>query len=65
LYANRGGGAKLLDQLAVTGDILLGSLLQTTIRNHAKNCAKTRERRRRLTPPASTPCLAHNLDLPA
>jgi hypothetical protein len=31
---------KLLDRLPVTGDILRGSLLQRTIRNHAKSCAK-------------------------
>src|ERR1700680_871341 len=32
--------AQLLDRLPVTGDILRGSLLQRTIRNHAKSCAK-------------------------
>jgi hypothetical protein len=32
--------AKLLDRLPVTGDILRGSLLTRTIRNHAKSCAK-------------------------
>ena len=31
---------KLLDRLPVTGDILRGSLLTRTIRNHAKGCAK-------------------------
>ena len=31
---------KLLDRLPVTGDILRGSLLMRTIRNHAKGCAK-------------------------
>jgi hypothetical protein len=31
---------KLLDRLPVTGDILRGSLLSRTIRNHAKSCAK-------------------------
>jgi len=31
---------KLLDRLPVTGDILRGSLLTRTIRNHAKSCAK-------------------------
>jgi hypothetical protein len=31
---------RLLDRLPVTGDILRGSLLQRTIRNHAKSCAK-------------------------
>ncbi len=31
---------KLLDRLPVTGEILRGSLLQRTIRNHAKGCAK-------------------------
>jgi hypothetical protein len=30
----------LLDRLPVTGDILRGSLLTRTIRNHAKGCAK-------------------------
>ncbi len=29
-----------LDRLPVTGEILRGSLLQRTIRNHAKGCAK-------------------------
>jgi hypothetical protein len=32
--------SKLLDRLPVTGDILRGSLLTRTIRNHAKSCAK-------------------------
>ena len=32
--------SKLLDRLPVTGDILRGSLLTRTIRNHAKGCAK-------------------------
>src|SRR6202049_4337339 len=32
--------AQLLDRLPVTGDILRGSLLQRTIRNHARSCAK-------------------------
>ena len=32
--------AKLVDRLPVTGDILRGSLLTRTIRNHAKGCAK-------------------------
>ena len=32
--------AKLLDRLPVTGDILRGSLLTRTIRNHARSCAK-------------------------
>jgi len=31
--------AKLVDRLPVTGDILRGSLLHRTIRNHAKSCA--------------------------
>jgi hypothetical protein len=31
---------RLVDRLPVTGDILRGSLLQRTIRNHAKSCAK-------------------------
>ena len=31
---------KLFDRLPVTGDILRGSLLTRTIRNHAKSCAK-------------------------
>jgi hypothetical protein len=31
---------KLLDRLPVTGEILRGSLLQRTIRNHANGCAK-------------------------
>jgi len=31
---------KQLDRLPVTGDILRGSLLTRTIRNHAKGCAK-------------------------
>ena len=31
---------KLLDRLPVTGDILRGSLLQRTIRNHSRSCAK-------------------------
>jgi len=31
---------KLLDRLPVTAEILRGSLLQRTIRNHAKSCAK-------------------------
>lgn len=31
---------RLLDRLPVTGDILRGSLLTRTIRNHAKGCAK-------------------------
>ena len=31
---------KLLNRLPVTGDILRGSLLTRTIRNHAKGCAK-------------------------
>ena len=30
----------MLDRLPVTGDILRGSLLTRTIRNHAKGCAK-------------------------
>jgi len=37
---------KLLDRLPVTGEILRGSLLERTIRNHASGCAKMRERRR-------------------
>ena len=32
--------AKLVDRLPVTGDILRGSLLMRTIRNHAEGCAK-------------------------
>jgi len=32
--------AKLVARLPVTGDILRGSLLMRTIRNHAKGCAK-------------------------
>ena len=31
---------KLLDRLAVTGEILRGSLLERTIRNHRSGCAK-------------------------
>src|SRR5258708_13116454 len=31
---------KLLDRLPVTGEILRGSLLERTIRNHASRCAK-------------------------
>lgn len=31
---------KLLDRLPVTGEILRGSLLKRTIRNHASGCAK-------------------------
>ena len=31
---------KLLDRLPVTGEMLRGSLLQRTIRNHARGCAK-------------------------
>jgi hypothetical protein len=31
---------KLLDRLAVTGEILRGSLLERTIRNHKSGCAK-------------------------
>ena len=31
---------KLLDRLPVTGEVLRGSLLQRTIRNHARGCAK-------------------------
>jgi hypothetical protein len=31
---------RLLDRLPVTGDILRGSLLMRTIRNHAEGCAK-------------------------
>jgi len=31
---------KLFDRLPMTGDILRGSLLTRTIRNHAKSCAK-------------------------
>src|SRR6195256_1022980 len=31
---------KLLDRLPVTAEILRGSLLQRTIRNHARSCAK-------------------------
>jgi hypothetical protein len=31
---------KLLDRLPVTGEILRGSLLQRTIRNHATGCAR-------------------------
>jgi hypothetical protein len=31
---------KLLDRIPVTGEILRGSLLQRTIRNHRKSCAK-------------------------
>jgi hypothetical protein len=31
---------KLLGDLPVTGEILRGSLLKRTIRNHAKSCAK-------------------------
>jgi hypothetical protein len=31
---------KLLDRLPVTGEILRGSLLERTIRNHARGCAK-------------------------
>jgi hypothetical protein len=31
---------KLLGRLPVTGEILRGSLLQRTIRNHARGCAK-------------------------
>ncbi len=32
--------AKLVERLPVTGDILRGSLLMRTIRNHATGCAK-------------------------
>jgi hypothetical protein len=32
--------AKLIERLPVTGDILRGSLLMRTIRNHAEGCAK-------------------------
>ena len=32
--------AKLLDRLPITPDILRGSLLMRTIRNHASGCAK-------------------------
>jgi len=32
--------ARLLDRLPLTGDILRGSLLMRTIRNHASGCAK-------------------------
>jgi hypothetical protein len=32
--------AGLVDRLPVTGDILRGSLLRRTIRNHAKSCAR-------------------------
>ena len=31
---------KLLERLPVTGEILRGSLLERTIRNHARGCAK-------------------------
>jgi len=31
---------KLLDRLAVTGELLRGSLLERTIRNHKSGCAK-------------------------
>ena len=31
---------KLLAALPVTGEILRGSLLERTVRNHARNCAK-------------------------
>ncbi len=31
---------KLLDRLPMTGEVLRGSLLQRTIRNHAGGCAK-------------------------
>ena len=31
---------KLLDRLPVTGEIVRGSLLERTIRNHASGCAK-------------------------
>jgi uncharacterized protein DUF6788 len=31
---------KLLARLPVTGELLRGSLLKRTIRNHARNCAK-------------------------
>lgn len=31
---------RLLDNLPVTGEVLRGSLLQRTIRNHAHGCAK-------------------------
>jgi hypothetical protein len=31
---------KLLARLPITGDMLRGSLLERTIRNHARNCAK-------------------------
>ena len=33
-------GQKLLDRLEMTGELLRGSLLQRTIRNHAGGCAK-------------------------
>jgi hypothetical protein len=31
---------KLLDRLPVTGEVLRGSLLERTIRNHARGCTK-------------------------
>jgi hypothetical protein len=31
---------KLLDRLPVTGEVLRGSLLERTLRNHASGCAK-------------------------
>ena len=31
---------RLLDRLPVTGELLRGSLLTRTVRNHAKSCAK-------------------------
>src|SRR5271169_2099607 len=34
------GRQKLLDRLPVTGEILRGSLLKRTIRNHSTGCAK-------------------------
>ena len=35
-----GARDKLLARLPITGDLLRGSLLERTIRNHARNCAK-------------------------
>ena len=35
-----------LARLPITGELLRGSLLERTIRNHARNCGKMRKRRR-------------------
>jgi hypothetical protein len=40
ISVGRRSSSPSLDRLPVTGEILRGSLLQRTIRNHAKGCAK-------------------------